>query len=319
MPAVRLSETTDRRGLLLVTLGSVLYAVGNVFAKLAADAGVTGSQLVAIRSVAAVLVLLPLAAREAARAQGPWIARRRWIAVAPAYAAAILCFYLALEHGELTAIVPLIYIYPALTAVAVTLLFGIRLSRRQVLAIGLGIGGAAFLFGTPSLRGSGSAGAFALGCAGFTTVYYVGLARMPVDGRLLSGMAVLFGVCAVVFVPLAVLEGAPLPVTAAGVASTATFLLVGALLPTVLVAAGMQAAGAATGALATLAEPLVLMVLAVVVLGEDPPPAALAGGALVVAGLALASFGGAAAVPVPDALPACTSHRPAARDLGDRQ
>lgn len=301
-------------------LGGVLFAVGNIFAKLAADEGVTGLQLVALRSVAGVIVLVPLALAESGRASQPWSAGPRWVALAPAYVAAVLCFYLALAAGDLTSVMPLAYIYPAITAAVVALLMKVPVTRRQLLAIAFGVSGAALLFGTPTLDGSGTARALALGSAAFSTVYYVGLSGLPADGRRLHGLAVLFAACSLVFVPLVVVEGDPIPLTAASVGAASVFVLLGAMVPTILVVAGVQAAGAASGATATLAEPLVLMVLAVVVLGEEPVAGALIGAALVVAGLALIATAGPPDVAGdPDELVACASHGTGTWELGDRQ
>jgi drug/metabolite transporter (DMT)-like permease len=126
----------------------------------------------------------------------------------------------------------------------------------------------------------------ALACAACSTVYYAGLSTLPRDGRRLHGLAVLFGTCALLFVPLAVAEGDPLPITAASVSSSLAFVVLGAVLPTALVVAGVQAAGAASGATATLTEPLVLVLLAVLLLGEEPPTSAVVGALLVLLALA---------------------------------
>jgi drug/metabolite transporter (DMT)-like permease len=277
----------DPRGVALVVLGGAMAGVGNLFAKVAADQGVTPSQLAAVRGVAGLCILIPLVVAEARRATRPWSAWPRWLGIAPAYAASTTCYLFALTAGEVTAVMPLAYTYPALAAAVATWVLKNPLTRRQLVAIVLGVAGAAFLFGTPTLDGSGTGRVLALVCAAFAALYYVGLGSVPADGHRMHGLAVLYGACAIVFVPIALVEHEPLPVTATTLGALAAFVILGAMLVTMLTVAGIQAAGVASGATATLAEPLVLVLLAVVVLGEDPALSSIIGGTLVVIGLAL--------------------------------
>ena len=179
---------------------------------------------------------------------------------------------------------------PAFAGLFACTLVGEPLTRRWAAATGLACAGVVLL-----VLGGGAGGSVSAPGVGLALVSGAGYAGYAVASkRMLDGggapeavMASVFGMGAVLMLPLLAIVPAGGLVTPAGL----TFALYLGAVPTalayVLFARGLERTGASETATLTLAEPLTAAALGVIALGERPGLAAAAGAALVMGGLAV--------------------------------
>lgn len=175
-----------------------------------------------------------------------------------------------------------------------------RLTRRWVLAAGVGLTGVVLLCAAEAVGAAGAspgapgAGASAAGVglglvAGATYALYSWVAhrlmRAGVPSR--ASMGAVFGVGGTLLLPVLALTGAPLVASWPNAAVGVYMALVPMLTGYVLFGWGLAHVAASTATTLTLLEPAVAAVLAVLVVGERLPAAGWAGVALVVACLAV--------------------------------
>jgi DME family drug/metabolite transporter len=179
---------------------------------------------------------------------------------------------------------------PAFAGLFAGTLVGERLTRRWVAATGLACAGVVLLVlgggagGSVSAPGVGLALVSGAGYAG----YAVASKRMlDAGGAPEAVMASVFGVGAVLMLPLLAIVPAGGLVTPAGVTLMLYLGAVPTALAYVLFARGLERTGASETTTLTLAEPLTAAALGVIALGERPGLAAAVGAALVLGGLAV--------------------------------
>ncbi len=187
---------------------------------------------------------------------------------------------------------------PLLVVILSRPVFGERLDGRVLLAVVLALGGTGLLVGWPgSGAASGAGGSSLLWGVLLACGAALSYASLTIAGRIVArhmgGAAVVvlsFSGGAVLLLPVAVMQGISLDVTA----STWGLLLYLGLVPTALAYAllfrGMKSTTATTASLASLCEPLTATVLATVFFGERLGLWGMVGAGLLLLGLLLASL-----------------------------
>jgi DME family drug/metabolite transporter len=180
---------------------------------------------------------------------------------------------------------------PAFAGLFARTFAGERLTGRWAAATGLAGAGVVLLV----LGGGGASGAVSAPGVGLALVSGAGYAGYAVASkRMLDAggapeavMAAVFGVGALLMLPLLAMRPAAGLATPGGLALVLYLGAVPTALAYVLFARGLERIGASETATLTLAEPLTAAALGVIALGERPGLAAAAGAALVMGGLAV--------------------------------
>jgi drug/metabolite transporter (DMT)-like permease len=260
------------RGALPLLIGATLcWSTGGVLIKII---DLPGPALAGWRSLIAALALLVL--RRGARL--PWPLSGWTLAGAACFALNTLCFVSATKLTTAANAILLQYTAPIYVLLGAGLLLGERVSRRDILAVGIALAGIALLLGDRlgggSLPGDGLALLAGLSFAGTILCLRRTAATDPLAIPLLG-----CGLAALLLAPLWI--GSPPP---AGQWPWLLALGAGQFgLGYALYAAGVRRTTAALAVLAAALEPVLNPVWVFLVLGEHPGPAGLAGGALVIA------------------------------------
>lgn len=176
---------------------------------------------------------------------------------------------------------------PAFTGVVARLAHGERPDRGWPLATTLAVAGCALLLlPAGSLRVDPVGVLLALGAGLSFAVYTVGgKALLDRGAEPIGVMGALFGVAALLLLPVLAAAGGAQLVEPQGLAMIAYLGLVGTVLSYVLFARGLAGVPASTAATLSLAEPLTAALLGLALLGERPGPLGVVGTGLVLAGL----------------------------------
>jgi drug/metabolite transporter (DMT)-like permease len=287
-------------GLVLCVASAAAFGAMGVLGKLAYAGGATVGTLLATRFALAAalfwaLLLRDPRARRELRALGG-----RDLAVALglgacAYALQAGGYFAALTRIDAALVALLLYTFPAMVAVAATLLGRERIDARRSAALALASGGLALVVagaGAGALDPLGTA--LALGAAVVYSAYL--LVGEGVAGRLrptvLAALVCTGAALSLTAGSAALGELRPGAVTAAGWAWLALLALVSTVAAIGLLFAGLARVGATTASIVSTAEPLVTVLLAVMVFGEVLGLAQLVGGGLVLAGVLVLNTGG---------------------------
>jgi drug/metabolite transporter (DMT)-like permease len=178
-------------------------------------------------------------------------------------------------------VVLIFYIYPMLVTVGGALLFREEFSVRRAVVLALGLAGIALTIGAPS---SAPPIGIVLGLiAGMCTAGYILGARHLLHRSSLEAiemMALMYALPAIGFAIATPIHGFHTP-QAAGFGWAVALILVSSVLAMSLFYGAVKLVGAGTTALLATVEPLVVVVLAYLVLGESLTATQLAGGALI--------------------------------------
>jgi DME family drug/metabolite transporter len=287
-------------GWLLVLLAAITWGTTGTTSKLLAGQAGAGPLVVGPMRllVAAPLLLLAAAVLE----RGVRRPGRGALIAGVCVAAYQLSFFSAIPLAGVAATALLaICSAPLMIAVAAAAFLGERLTGRVVVALLAGVGGTALLVGGANPvegPGFGLGALLALG-AGASYALYVVITKASLSAAPpMSLAAVTFTVAAILLLPVLVFQRPSLGVVAAG---APLFLYLGAV-PTALAytfyTTGLRRTSATAAGLAALLEPLTATILGVALFGERLGPAGIAGAGLLVAALALLSFGPAANEPI---------------------
>jgi DME family drug/metabolite transporter len=129
----------------------------------------------------------------------------------------------------------------------------------------------------------------AVGAGAAYAVFTVGMARLVARGPAIAAAGAVFGLAALMLLPVALTQDLGWVASAPGLATVAWLALGATVLSYLLFTAGLRTTPAPTAATLTLAEPVTATLLAVAVVGERPGVVAWSGIALVVTGLVLAA------------------------------
>ncbi len=293
----------DPRGVALCLASAAGFGAMAIFAKEAYAGGADIPTLLAVRFTLAAAVLWALVLPRRARAA----TERRASSLLPGlalgvlYAAEASVFFFALIRIDAALAELLLYGYPALVVVGAALLGRERLSRGRAGALALSTAGIVLVLAAGSVGavdGLGVAAAVASSClyAGYVLVSdHVVRERDPllVSAQVVTGAALCF-------IAYGLATGAiDLAVSAEAWVAVVSISLLSTVVPILAFLKGMQLVGVGTATIASTAEPVFTVVLAMVVLGERLAPVQLLGGALVLAALALLARPGRS--PRPDA------------------
>jgi DME family drug/metabolite transporter len=233
-------------------------------------------------------LLVLIARRFAPRAAARWSARAV-VAGAAAVAAYQLTFFAAVhETGVAVGTVVALGSGPVFAGLLGRIVHHEPLTARWSAATALAVAGIILLVAAGSAAHVGPGGVvLAVGAGLCYAVYTVGAKSLLADGHAPEAvMARLFGIGALVLLPVLILNQPGDLVSAGGVALAIYLGAIPTALAYVLFARGLRHLPAGEVATLTLAEPLTAAALGAVVLGERPSVLALGGVALVLAGLA---------------------------------
>ncbi len=285
-------------GVGLVALSAVAFSAKAVMAKLAYRHGVDALTVLGLRMGFALPFYLAVLMARARREPRP-LTRRELLSVVAlgllGYYLSSLFDFMGLEYITAGLERLILFVYPTLVAIFEALLFGKRLTRLQVFALGVTYAGIAVVFqseigfaGKDVLLGSG----LVFACAITYASYLVG------GGRLIPRIgAERFTALALSVSALAVLGhaaaagrafwGLPRPVYVLGL----WLAIVATVLPTFMLAEGIRRIGPGPAAIAGMIGPVSTLVLAYVFLGEPVLPLQVLGATLVLAGATLVALG----------------------------
>lgn len=172
--------------------------------------------------------------------------------------------------------------------------------RRWWAATTIGVTGVALIFlAGDTVRAELAGLGYAL-AAGFAFAVYIVASRRVVGlSHPVGGMALVFGVAAVMSLPLLAFVDLSWLVSGSGVLMALHLGLIATALAYVLFALGLRTTATGSAATASLSEPLTAALLGVLLLGETPGPPGWVGIALILAGLAVLASGRAVAAEPP--------------------
>lgn len=279
-------------GTILCVLSACSYGATGIFGKLAYDEGLTVSGLLAARfAIAAVaLWLLVAVLRRTNRPSRRGAAAGIALGIV-AYSAQTGLFFLALTRLDAGLAVLLVYIAPVLVAIAAVVFGRERLSRAQVVAVGVAVCGTALVAtggGIGHVDGLGMV--FAFGCALAFTAYM--LLSHAVVGRVhpVALSASVCTGCAISFLTAAGASGhLPIHTTGRGWLLICALALFSTVIAITALAAGTARVGPSTATILATFEPVIATILAVIILGERLAWLQIVGGLLVVASVVIVS------------------------------
>lgn len=307
-------------GILLVALSACGYGSGALLAKGVYATGTDWPTLLVWRfTLGGLLAVVWLLARPGGRAAFRRLTRRQaavLIAVGMVFAGNAATYYAAIQRAPVSLVALLLYVYPAIVAVAATRYGGSFEGRRAWLALLIATSGAVFTVG--GIRAATDPLGIALAVASpiIYSAYILLAARVAAERRVIVDVrvdprpaavppvlaaALMMAGTWLVLVTLAVILREPVlpwqvPSDAwpglVAIAVFATTLAIGAFY------AGVARVGAAQAALVSTLEPVFTVTLAVLLLGEGLGALQLAGGLLVVVAVVLAQTGRTATLEV---------------------
>lgn len=259
-----------------------------IFGTLAYDDGATVGTLLATRfTVAAALFWVLVAVTGARRRRAP-VARRdaaAAVALGVVYSASAGCYFTALRRIDPGLLSLLLYVSPAMVAVAAVVLGRERGSLRTTTALALGTGGLALV-----VAGAGAGALDPLGVIlGLATAvvysaYVLSTAGLATRVHPLMLSALVCTGAAVTLVVTAALAGdlRPGAVTPAGAGWLGAIAVVSTVAAVSLFFAGMSRVGPTAASILSTAEPLTAVLLAALVFGDTLAPIQLGGAALII-------------------------------------
>lgn len=283
-------------GPLLVVASACCFGTLSSFTKLVYSHGGDALSLLFVRFVVSFLVLAALATAAHGRSRVGYAPRPRVLVAGfllglTFYVGQSLSFFEGLARAPAGLVVLLFYIWPLFATLGGALVFGEELTSARVAILLIGLSGIALCVGLPS-HSTGLGVALGLAAGIFYSGYVLGSKRLLNDG--LSAVqltAAAFLGPALVYSGVAAVRGVQLPSGVVGWGTLSGVVVLGTIVPTLLLFAGLARVEAGSASILSTAEPLTGVVLAYVILGESMSGLQLLGGALVlgaVVALALA-------------------------------
>ncbi len=283
---------TPRQGLLLA-MGVVAVSFSAIFIR---EAHANGLVIAFYRNAFSAAVVLP-AALLWRRDELRRVSRRQLVLAAAAGAILAVHFATWIPSVKLTTVaasVTLVTASPIFVAAGARAWFEERVDRTTMAGILVGVVGAAVIsggdFGVSARAVAGDL--LALAGAAAAAAYFLAGRALRQDLSLLVYVGIVYPVCAVLLLPVALLSGAPL---GGFDAKTWWMLALMALVPQGLGHTTfnylLKEIDATIVSISVLGEPVGSTILALVILGEVPPWTAVLGGVLVLAGIYVAIVG----------------------------
>jgi drug/metabolite transporter (DMT)-like permease len=240
-------------------------------------------------SIAAALMWILLAARGAAVPRGRGLAMLVAMG-AVGYAGQAFSYFTAVSLASAGLAALLLYLYPAIVAILSRVVFRHRLSRLQVLAVGMALLGSALTIGR-AVDGSPVGIFFGVLAALIYSVYILTGGKLPAGITATASTTVVATAAATVYALVVLLRGAQLPRTALGWTAVLAIAVVCTVLAVALFLAGLERLGPVRASVYSTLEPVTTLVLAAALLGEQVTWARAAGGALILAAVVLLTRG----------------------------
>jgi drug/metabolite transporter (DMT)-like permease len=201
-----------------------------------------------------------------------------------------LCYFTALTLASASLVALLLYLYPVLVTIFSVILFKERLTWVKGTALALALSGAVLIVG---LGGGGKPLGIVLGI-GAAVIYSIAIlagSKILRSAPAIPASTVIMGSAGLVFGGIAALRGLHFPSTmmgwlaALGLAVVAGVIAIGTFL------AGLERVGPTNAALISTLEPVVVVILAALLLGERLTWLSLLGGGLILAAVLLLARG----------------------------
>lgn len=262
----------------LVVLSAIGFGSMAMFAKLAYGAGVSPTQLLALRFLLAAAMLAPVVwAKRLPLPRGRVLAG--FVLMGALYTAQSQSYFTALMYASSGLVGLLLYIYPVLVTLLGVVLGLEKSDRRTFMLVALATAGMAITLGG-DLEGQPLGIALGIMAAGIYAVYILIGGRLTKGTDPLAATMVVMAIAALGNGTLAVAEGIEPPGTmvawlAIGAIAFATVIAIAAFL------IGIKHIGAAQASIVSTLEPVVTLGLGVALLGESVSATQLIGGTLV--------------------------------------
>jgi drug/metabolite transporter (DMT)-like permease len=268
-------------GALFVAASATGFGVLGILGKVAFAAGASTATVLFLRFlVAGAGMALWMTVRRL-----PWPrGNDLWVLVgmgAIGYVGQAFCYFSALRHASAGLTALLLYLYPALVALASAALGRQRLTWFRSGAVLLSLAGIVLAV-SDGLAGSPAGIAFGAGAALIYSAYILTGELVTVrSGAIPAATVIMLSASAVYGAALAI-QGPVWPAGTAGWLAIAGIALFSTVIAMVCFFAGMQRLGAADTATLSTLEPVVTLLLAFALLGESLGPRQIAGAALVI-------------------------------------
>jgi len=278
-------------GILLVIISAAAFGALPIFAHAAYRAGADPVSVLFLRfSLAAALMFAWIAVRGTRLPRGKTLLTLAGMG-ALGYAGQSFSYFIALTMAPAGTVALLLYIFPALVTILSVIILKHPPAARELAALGLSFAGIVMVIGfQPGGQGMGMA--FGLLAAVIYSVYIIVGTRAARQADSFAASAVIIAAAAVIYCAVILARGLHPPQTPAGWGAVVCIAVISTVLAIVTFFAGLKRIGPVQTSMLSMAEPVITVGLAGVLLGEALTPAKLAGGALVVAaGLLLAYKG----------------------------
>jgi len=292
------------RLLLVLLVGIFAVSMASILIRFARQAGVPALMVAAYRLSIATLVLTPIVLRRH-MAELKRLTQRDWLAALASGVFLALHFATwvsSLDYTTVTSSVVLVTTGPIWVALASWLFLREKLSRPIVIGLIVSVGGG-IIVGLSDSAGFGLAGSqlwgdfLALAGAWFVAGYLLIGRQLRNRMSLIAYIFIVYGSAAVMLMALGLASGASLTADATGVPYQSiglVWLILMALFPQLLGHSSYNYAlrflPTTYVAVVALAEPVGTSILAFFLLNELPPPLTLLGAAVILIGIAIASW-----------------------------
>ena len=271
-------------GWIWIAVSAASFGALGVLVKLGYAEGVDKYAALALRFAVASAILVPVAAvRRTGGISAPVLAGLLLFG-GGGYVAHSLCYFTALEYASPGLVGLLLYLYPALVALAGRVLFGERLGGARLAAIAVALAGTALTVGPLGGRLPGIM--LALACAVIYGAYIVACSRVTRGVDPVISSSVIIAGAAVSYVVIAVARRSPLPPTVNGWMIVLAMAVISTAIAIATFFAAMRRIGATSASVGSTLEPLVTVALSFMVLDERLSTTQLFGGAMIVAAVA---------------------------------
>lgn len=267
------------------------FGAAAVLAKIAYAAGADPVTLLAVRFVIAGLCMVGLL----------HVRRHHWptgrtllqlVALgAVCYVTQSMLYFTALTVAPAALVALLLYVYPAIVMVVAALLFHESLSTAKVVALLTALVGTALTIGRAP-AGSPAGIVLGLGAAVAYAIYILASSRVaPKAGAIPSATVVMLS-AGVVLGVFALVQGPAFPQSAGGWGALIGIALISTVVAIVTFFAGLERIGPAEASTVSTMEPVMVVVLAAVVLGETISTGQIIGGTLIIMAVVLMARAG---------------------------
>jgi drug/metabolite transporter (DMT)-like permease len=263
-------------GILLVIISAASFGTMAVLAPIAYQAGTNPITLLFLRfAIAGSVMAVVVTARGIVFPRGKLLLSLVLMG-GLVYVTQSLVYFTALTMASPSLVALLLYLYPAVVAVLATLVLKEPLTRPKLIALALALIGMVLTIG-PEGRGGSLGVILALGAALIYSIYIVTGDKLLRQVSPLAATTVIMMAAGLVYGGIVAIQGFNPPSTAVGwwaILATALFsvIAIGTFM------AGIERVGSTKAAVLSTVEPVVVVVLAALLLGEQVEPLRLVGG-----------------------------------------